>query len=239
MKILSICSGKGGVGKTSIAVNLGAALHSLNRRVVIVDCNMTTSHIGLMYGFYAGKNFNNFLRNEAKIEETIHMHPSGLAFIPAALELNELANMETHNLKESLRSALPNYDFVLLDSAPGIGREALIALRACDEVLFVANPYIPSVVDVLKTKNLSSRMGFYNLGLVLNKVEGKKHELTKHEVFHFTELPVIASIPMDEAILKSVNSRKIPFYHYPNSSSSRAFMELAYKIAGLPYRRGL
>lgn len=238
MKIISVCSGKGGVGKTSIAVNLAAALQSLNKRTLLIDCNLTTSHLGLMFGFYSsGRALNNFLRNESKLEETIHSHASGLSLIPAALELNELANLETQDLKQAIKNSMSAYDFVILDSAPGIGREALVSLRACDEALYVANPYIPSVVDILKTRSLSSTLGFYNLGIIINRVTGKDYELKSEDIYKFTELPVIGMIPEDEAVLKSLNAREISFFSYPEAASSKAFYEIAHKVAGLPFYR--
>src|SRR3972149_3011045 len=134
VKIISIWRGIGGVGMTSVDINLGGARDAINKRTLIVDCNLTTSHIGLMFGFYSsGKTLNNFLRNENKLEEVVHTHSSGLAIIPAALELSELTNLETHDLKKSFKESFTNYDFIILDSAPGIGREALVSLRSCDE----------------------------------------------------------------------------------------------------------
>ncbi|MCX6815500.1 MAG: AAA family ATPase [Candidatus Aenigmarchaeota archaeon] len=234
-KIISICSGKGGVGKTLIAANLGAMLHRLNKSVVIIDFNLTTSHLGLSLGIYSpNRTINNFLRNEAKLEDAIYLHSSGLRIVPASLELNDLNNIETEGLKEKIKDAFKGYDFVLLDSAPGIGREALIALKACDEAIFVATPHVTSVVDVLKMKNLSSILGFQNVGIVLNRVQRKKYELSDQDVFRFTELPVIASIAEDEKIMECTNSRSLSVLSYPRSASSKAFFYLAHRVAGLP-----
>jgi septum site-determining protein MinD len=235
-RIISICSGKGGVGKTTVAVNLAAALQKLNKRTIVVDFNLTTAHIGLMFESYSGKTLNNFLHGE-HIADAVHVHQSGLHMIPATLELNDLSEIKTENIRERLREALRHYDFVILDSAPGVGREALIALRACDEAIFVANPFIPSVVDVLKTKDLSSKMGFFNAGIIVNRIKGRQYELQNRDIQNFTELHVIGTVPEDEVILKSVNERHIPLLAYPKSPSSQAFMEIAHKIAGLPYGR--
>jgi septum site-determining protein MinD len=231
MRIIDICSGKGGVGKTTIAANLGMALHMQNQRVVVVDCNLTTSHLGLSLGFYPEKTFNNFLRKEARLEDVIYTHHSGLRIVPASLELNSLSNIETENLKAEIRKAFQDYNFVLLDSAPGIGRESLIALAACDEAIFVANPYIQSAVDVLKTKQLSDKLGFRNTGIILNRVRKKGYELGPMDMMNFSELPVIASIPEDESVLKCTNSRQLPVLAYPKCRASRALVQLARGIS--------
>jgi septum site-determining protein MinD len=238
VRIITISSGKGGVGKTTVAANLGAALHLLNKSVAVIDCNLTTSHLGLSIGLHnPGKTLNHFLRKEATLDDVIYTHHSGLRFIPASLELSDLNNIETEHMKGELKSIFDYYDFLILDSAPGIGREALIALRACDEVIFVTNPYVPSIVDVMKTKTLARQLGFRSKGVVVNRVRNKKYELKKSEIMQSLELPVLVSIPEDEAILKCSNARLIPVLTYPRAKASRAFIELAHVVAGLPCRR--
>ncbi len=236
-KIINICSGKGGAGKTTVAVNLAAALLRLNKRAVIIDLNLTTAHIGVMFDMYSGANVNSFLRGESKLEDSVHIHQSGLHMVPAAMELGDISGINTDNLKEKIHDAFRHYDFAILDSAPGVGREALIALRACDEAVFVANPFIPSMVDVLKTKDLSRRIGFFNAGIVVNRARGRDYELQNRDVYNFTELHVLGTVPEDETILRSLNDRQVAFFAYPKSPASQAFTEIAHKIAGLPYGR--
>ena len=236
MKIINVCSGKGGVGKTTVAVNMAAALQKLNKRVVIVDCNLTTSHLGVMFDLYStGKSINGFLRGEIKLEDAVHMHKSGLHIVPAALELDELADINTDIIKHALQETFKHYDYVILDSAPGIGREALIAMKACDEAVFVASPHIPSLVDVLKTKNVAKKLGVYNAGVILNRVRGRDYEITEDDVFKFADMHLLGSVPEDEIILSSLNEREVSSVKYPKAPSSAAFFEIAHKIAGVPY----
>ena len=235
MKIINVCSGKGGVGKTTVAVNLAAALQKLNKRVVVVDCNLTTSHLGVMFDLYStGKSVNGFFRNEIKLEDAVHVHRSGLHIVPAALEL-EMIDVNTDGMKQALQETFKHYDYVLLDSAPGMGREALIAMKACDETVLVANPYIPSVVDALKVKNVAKKLGVYNAGVVLNRVRGREYEVTEDDVFKFSEMHLLGSIPEDEVVLSSLNEREVSSVKYPRAPSSAAFFELAHKIAGIPF----
>ena len=104
MRIIGIVSAKGGVGKTVVTSNLGITLASkFNKKVAVVDCNLTTSHLGLYLGLYSFPiTLNNVLRNEAVIEQAIYPHPSGLKIIPASIELKELQNIDTENLKQTL-----------------------------------------------------------------------------------------------------------------------------------------
>jgi cell division ATPase MinD len=239
VRIIDICSGKGGVGKTTVAANLGLALQALGKKVAVVDCNLTTSHLGLLFGFYNYPlTLNDFLKGEARIEDVVYTHPSGLKILPASLELKDLIGIDTSNLKEKLKEVFHDYDFVLLDSAPGLGREALIALQAADEVLFVANPFITSLVDVVKCNQLinSLEQRPLPLGIVLNRVRKKKYEVSVEEVRQFTELPVLSIIPEDEKVLESTNKGNLVIMKR-DSSVSQAFFELASKLVGVAYKK--
>lgn len=237
VRIINICSGKGGVGKTTVALNLAYSLQKFNRKVVVIDCNITTSHIGLYLGMYSFPvNLNSFLRNETRLEDAIYTHPSGIKFVPASLDVKDLININIENLKDTLTSVFHDYDFVLLDSAPGLGREAMFALQASNEILFVATPFIPSVVDVAKYTQIPDFMKLRTIGIVLNRVRNKNYELTSNVIKQFTNLPIIGIIPEDENILKSANKKTIVTFSKKNSPSSRAFFKLASNILGIEYK---
>jgi MinD-like ATPase involved in chromosome partitioning or flagellar assembly len=203
----------------------------MNRKAAVIDFNLTTSHLGLSLGCFAGeKTLNNFLRKEAKLEEIVLTHETGLKFIPASLELGELPGIDTESLEESIKKSLGIFDYIFLDSAPGLGKEALLAFRACDEAIFVANPCIASVVDILKARNLSEFLDFRNTGIIMNRVRKKNYELRQDDIMHFTELPVLAEIPEDESVLRCSNALKLPVAECPKSRASRAIFGLAYQI---------
>lgn len=171
-RIIAICSGKGGVGKTTVAANLGMALQKLGKSTVIIDTNFTTAHLGIYFGILnPGNSLNDFLRGSAQMQSVIQNHPSGLMIVPASLNLKDL-DVDFSGFGSSIRTEFQACDFVILDSAPGFGKEALVSLEAADELLLVANPYLPSVVDIAKARelvqSLSSRPSF--LGIILNKV---------------------------------------------------------------------
>jgi cell division ATPase MinD len=239
VRIINVCSGKGGVGKTVVASNLGIALQKFYKKVAVIDLNLTTSHLSLYFGIFSyPKTLNHFLRNETRLEDAIYIHSSGLRIIPASLELEEIIDINVDNLKESLKRVFHDYDIVILDSAPGLGREALIALQASDEVLFVANPHVPSLVDIVKCNKVINSLDPkpVPLGIVVNRVKNKKYEITLDEIRQFTELPIIGVIPEDENILKSVNKKSLVTFNKQNSSSSKAFFRIAAELVGTYYK---
>lgn len=240
VRIIDVCSGKGGVGKTTVAANLGLALQNLGKKIAVVDCNLTTSHLSLLFGTFSYPvTLNNFLRNEAKLEDSIYSHFSGLKIVPASLELKDLIDVDVSNFKNKLKEVFQDFDIVLLDSAPGLGKEALIALQAADEILFVANPYIPSLVDIVKCSQLINSLESkpLALGIILNRVKKKRYEISINEIREFTELPILGTVPEDDHVLESTNKKTLVTVSNQNSKASKSIFEIASKIAGVEYKR--
>jgi len=240
VKIIDVCSGKGGVGKTTIAANLAVALQAIGKRVAIVDCNLTTSHLSLCFGMMSyPRTLNDALRDGAPIESVTYHHPSGIRIVPASLDLKDLIDIDASQLRSRLLEAFGGFDVVLLDSSPGVGKEAMIALQASDNVIFVANPYIPSLVDVLKVHQLVREMGNRPapLGVILNRARGRRYEATAEDLSQFVDLPVIGTIPEDESVLESTNMKTLVTLSHPYSRASVAIFELAAHMAGVYYRR--
>ncbi len=151
-KIYSIISGKGGVGKTSSTINLGAALNKLGEDVIIVDGNLTTPNIGIHLGApIVPITLNHVLNNQARIEDAIYEHESGTKVLPASLSLKETEKIDYKKIPEVLRKLKKFTNYVLIDSAAGLGEEARFAILSSDEVIIVTNPEISAVTDALKT----------------------------------------------------------------------------------------
>lgn len=241
VRIINICSGKGGVGKTTVTANLGIALQKYYKSVAIIDFNITTSHLGLYFDMYTCPfTLNSFLRKEAKLEDAIYTHPSGLKIVPASLKISDIVNVDVENLKNDLKESFRDYDIVLLDSAPGLGREALIALQASDEVVFVANPHIPSLIDIEKCKQVIGSLHSRPIpvGVIVNRLMGKEYELKVDEIRQFLELPVIGTVPEDEKVLAGFNKKSLVTISDVKSAASKSFFRIAAKIAGVEYKSG-
>jgi septum site-determining protein MinD len=181
---------------------------------------------------------NNFLRNESSIEDAVYTHSSGLKIVPASLDFRDVVNIDVKDLKQRLKNAFSNYDIVFLDSAPSLGKESIIALQASDELLFVANPHIPSLVDVVKCREASDLLENkpLPLGIIVNRVRNRPYEIKLDEIKQFTELPIIGVVPEDEKIIESTNKKTLVTTYKKNSSSSRAFFEIAARLVGAEYK---
>ncbi len=232
VKIISIASGKGGVGKTVATANIGTALAShYGKKTVVVDCNLTNPHLSLYLGGISSwpATLNDVLQKNAGMDEVIYEHSTGLKIIPASFDSRDLRRMSMYRLRSKIKDAFKGYeaDIVILDSAPGLSSESLLTMRAADEVLFVATPHIPAVIDITKTCQLLKNDDAKPIGILMNRVKNHSYELGEKEITKFTDLPVIASVPESDIILKSTNFKTPAVKMKPNDKASRGFLHAA------------
>ncbi len=236
-RFIVFASGKGGVGKTTMAVNVAAALHKFGKEVVIVDGNLTTPNVSILLGMSkAPRTLHDVLSGKVPLEKAMYIHASGLKVIPAGLSLADLYKRKQLDLGKVLNKLLKRFEYVIIDCAAGLGKEAREAIRAADEMVAVTNPEIHAVTDTLKIIELAKKLGVKPIGVILNRVTGKRYEMKKEVVEAFLETPIIGVVPEDKAVKKSV-ALKVPFvYAFPYSKASRAVKKIAAKIAGEDYK---
>lgn len=237
-RMIGIVSGKGGVGKTTVTANLGAMLaREFGKSVIAVDCNFTTAHLGIYLGMhYCPLTLNSVLRGDAYVTEAMYAHSSGMTVIPAGISIRDMRGVDITDLRKVVDRLAGRADFVLLDSAPGLDREAMVTMRASDEILFVTNPLMNSVLDVIRCYETVKERRKKALGVVLNMVHNKRHEFTTHEIEGIVELPILAKLPFDHGVHKSLKTKVPIVMSRPNSSISREFRRLASHLVGVRYR---
>lgn len=229
-RIIGVVSGKGGVGKTTVVSNLALALSKLGKKVTVIDCNVTTSHLGFLFDFYFyPKTLNDVLRGESTLSEASYFK-DGINIVPASLNVEDLEGVDIGNLRNVMSGM--DSDFVLLDSAPGLGREAMGVLNASQEILYVTIPYLAAVVDVERCEKVARELGLNQIGVVLNMVKGASYELRKNEVEELTKLPVIATVPYDVDVERGLSAGKPVLSYNPFSPSSAEMMRAACWISG-------
>jgi len=237
-RIIGIASAKGGVGKTTVASNLGIALYTeFNIDTILVDANFTASHLGLHLGmYYFPTTFNTVLAGKAKMEESIYRHISGVRFVPASLNLEDLVEVDTRKIKRAIKRLKGKTDIVFIDCAAGLGKEALLMMKVCDELLIVANPELPSIMDAKKVSQVAEGIGCKVLGIVLNRVRHSPYELTPREIEEQTQLPILAIIPEDSLVQKSILYKMPAVMLDPDAALSIEFKKLAARIVGKEYK---
>src|SRR3972149_1303174 len=183
-RIISVLSGKGGVGKTTTVTNLAAALAKHGVDVTIVDANVTTPNLGLHLGVSLYPiTLHDVLQKRAEPEMAVYEHPAGFRVIPASLSVDSLKEeLDLDRLNAVLINMLGKSQVVIVDAAAGLGREAMKSIEVADELVVVTNPELPAVTDALKTIRLAQNHGTKILGVVVNRVKNQKHEMSRESI---------------------------------------------------------
>ena len=232
-KFITIVSGKGGTGKTTTAINLGAALSGSGRECIVVDGNLMTPNVALNLGKPDVKHtLNDFFRKKKRVKNIIHEYDSGLKVIPASISYAELERLDTRNLSKLFDKLDGTADYIVVDSAAGLGNEVVSTLKHSDEVLVVTNPYLSAVTDALKMIKLAEDNGATVVGVVLNRFVGDKYDLSVEEVEEILERRVISVVPEDGSVRKALSLNCPVVYSHPRSKAGRAFLGLATVLSG-------
>ena len=216
MRVIGIVSGKGGVGKTTSAINLGAVLSSrFNKNVTVVDCNITTPHLGLSLGLVhdSVNTLNESLKDKRNTQDIEHNYSSSFSIVPSSLTLQDLKSLDLDRLNDVVRE-LKNKDIVLLDIAP----------------------YLVSLSDILRTKQVAKELNKEIIGVVVNMKHEKHSELTESQIENFTQLPVLGTINYDKDILASLISKQPLVFYNERSKTAKEYTKIAGHLLGMSYR---
>ena len=232
-RLITIASGKGGVGKTTTSINLRTALNYFGKDVIIVDANLTTPNIGLHLGApIVPISLNHILNGKAKISDAIYEHESGTKIIPSSLSINDLKNLNHSKLKEVGRKLRKMADIVIYDCAAGLGEEALAAMDASDEIIIVTNPEVPAVTDALKTAKMIEQMGKNVKGVIVTRVRKSKTEMPISNISEMLELPILGVVPEDDKVQAALAIKEALIHAYPKSKAAKEYKKIAAKLIG-------
>lgn len=235
-KIIVITSGKGGVGKTTTAINLAAALKHFGEDVLVIDANLSTPNVGIhLNSPETPINLNHVLKNDAEVFEAVYEHESGIKIMPSSLSVKELKKTNPEKLKKYVKDFKKVSDWVIIDSAAGLGNEASSAIEIADELIIVTNPEMPALTDALKTLKLAEEHKKPIRGVIVTRVKKDKIELGPEIVKEMLESDVIGMIPEDIHVKKSIREKHPVVHLHPGSKAARAYKEIAATILGVNY----
>ncbi len=236
--ILGVVSAKGGVGKTTIVANLGVALaKEFKKKVLAVDGNITAPNLALYLEMVRPPvTIHDVLKKNVPISHAIFTHSSGLDVVPGSIR--ELQTVDASGIRNAIEPVSNRYDIVFFDSGPGTGEDVMSVLKASDELLIVTVPEFLIIATTYKTINLARELGKPIRGIILNKIRGKKYEMSKDDVEESLGFPVIGTIREDIKIRESLNHGLTVVEQYPQSRPSRDFKTLAADLVGEEYLSG-
>lgn len=233
-KSIGVVSLKGGVGKTSVVSALGSALANFNKKVLLVDGNLSAPNLGFHFKIIdPERSLNDVLNREYHAKDVVH-NVHNVDIIPASIfSKREISPMK---LKDRMSYLKKKYDFIIYDSSPSLNEETLAVMLASDGLLVVTTPDHATLGTTIKAVKLAKQRGTQIDGLIINKVYNKKFEISLEDVEETLGIPVLAVIPHDVNILKALSEFTPSTLYKPKSEASEEYKRLASALIGEKYK---
>jgi flagellar biosynthesis protein FlhG len=243
--ITSISSGKGGVGKTFITVNLAACLAQSGKKVLVVDCDLGLANVDIMIGVHPEVTLKDVMFGDLNLREVAISTPYGFDFVPAssgAREMTQLLFENIEKIKATLGEAALKYDHVLLDNGAGIAENVLQFNLFAQKNVIVLNRELTSLADAYATiKVIYQMFGRDSFHIIVNSVAGTEEG---KKIFHhidsicnkFLGFPLIylGHVTHDQAVPLSIMQQQPLVRRFAQSIPAADCFAIAGRIAGSP-----
>lgn len=236
-RIITVASGKGGVGKTSFTVNLSMALAKLGKKVCIIDADLGLANVDVMFGLVSRYNISHVLNGERKVQDCITKGPHGIQIVSGGSGIMDLVNLKEEQIQKMI-SALDYFnstsDYIIIDTGAGISPSILSFIDAASDVILVITPDPTSITDAYALiKNIPSD-DERKIKLVINRVENKKEGMDVFNKLQLAsnrflnkELENFGYVFEDDSLRKAVRKQKTLLEAFPHSISSRSIENIA------------
>lgn len=247
VRVIAVTSGKGGVGKTNLSVNLGLALAEQGKRVALLDADMGLANVDVLLGMYPKFNLSHVLKGEKTLNEIIVTGPSGLQVIPASSGLQHMSDLSTVEQAAVIRAFSDidqDLDVLIVDTAAGISSSVINFARACQEVIVVVCDEPTSLTDAYAFIKLLNRdYGLSRFHILTNMVQSAQQgqnlfqKLAKvTDRYLDVTLQFAGAVPYDEYLRKAVQQQSPVVAAYPRSKASLALKNVARQINSWPIK---
>lgn len=241
LRVIAITGGKGGIGKTTISVNLAIALAKQKKKVLLFDADLGLANVDVMLGLTPEKNLFDVLSGQCELHEVCVEGPHGIKIIPSASGMQTMADLNSAQAIElihSFSSLTDNIDYMLIDLASGISSQVIDFTHAAQEVLVVICNDPASLMDSYAViKILHQKYSRNRFGIIVNKVKSpyEGHDVfekfqTVTEKFINISMHYLGHIPHDDYIGMAARERVAILDKYPQSLAASAINNLAQGI---------
>lgn len=245
VQVIAVTGGKGGVGKTTVAVNLSLALANLGRRVVLLDGDLGLAKIDTLLGLSRQYTLADLIEGRCELSDVLVRGPGGVRIVPAASGMQNMARLSAAQhagLIQAFSDIGDSLDVLVIDTATGIGASVVNLVRAAHEVLLVVCDEPTSITDAYALIKLLNRdYGMVRFRVLANRVQSPQEghalfaKLTK-VTDHFLDVALryVGMIPYDECVRRAVQKQRAVYEHFPHSKCAQAFQQIALKVDAWP-----
>ncbi len=245
VRVIAVASGKGGVGKTNVSVNLALAMTAMGRKVMLMDADLGLANIDVLLGLKPLYNLSHVIRGERTLEEVLIEGPGGVRIVPASSGVKlmaELNPMQHAGLIRAFSELSFDLDVLLVDTAAGISDSVISFTRAAQEVVVVVCDEPASLTDayaLMKVLNRDHGVQRFNVLSNMSHSAQEGREMFAKLVnvtdrYLDATLNYLGTVPYDEYLLKAVRKQRPVIDAFPRSRSAMAFKNLAQKADKWP-----
>ncbi|HAG52751.1 MAG TPA: cobyrinic acid a,c-diamide synthase [Alphaproteobacteria bacterium] len=240
-KVIAIASGKGGVGKTSLTLNMSVTLAKQGKKVLILDADLGLGNVDVQLGVTPKKDLSHVIAGTARLQDAITPTPLGFDIIAGRSgsdTLPFLTNMERHNVVKELSSIAEKYDYIFLDIAAGVGDEILVFARFADYTALIATPDPSSITDAYAViKLLKLRHDITNCKIIVNQAGSEVDALRTYEKLKIAterflqiDTPLIGYVTNDTNYMQAVRMQKLVVDAFAHLNIARLIENVASKL---------
>ncbi|MBN1524472.1 MAG: MinD/ParA family protein [Spirochaetales bacterium] len=249
-RIIAVSSGKGGVGKTNIAINLALAYAEIGKKVIVMDADLGLANVNVVLGVIPKFNLYHLIRRQKKMRDIIMDTNLGIQIVAGASGFSKIANLseDERNIFISELHELSSADVVIIDTGAGVSNNVISFVAAADDVLIVTTPEPTAITDAYGIiKIIATEVDNLDLGLklIVNRVssvaEGKRVANRVISIAgHFLNLKVdyLGFVYNDKIVQHAVSSQKPFFVLDSNSKASICIKHLVSRLENIEYREG-
>ncbi len=228
-EVLVVTSGKGGVGKTTTAVNLAIALRQQGHSTVVLDADLGMSNVGAFLSLDAATTLHDVLARDATTTEAIVEIESGIGFVFGDRSLEGFADADPARLDDVVEELKSQYRYVLVDTGGSLTYEGVYPMELADEILLVTSPVPAAIADTKKSKRLADRLNIPVRGVIVTHTTG---DTNPESVASELDVDFLGDVPADDAVVESATKRQPVVAYAPESAATIAYYRIAERLSG-------
>lgn len=237
-RIVAVASGKGGVGKSNITVNLGLSFQQMGKRVLLLDADLGMANLDILLGLAPRYNLSHVLKGKCEFEDALLKGPGNIDILPGTSGVEDLINISSREVKRLISASShmeSKYDIILIDIGAGIHYSVTNFIMACDEAIIVLTPEPTAIMDAYSLIKFLSKQKYRNkIGIIINQTNSKRegtdvaNRMRKViKEYLSMDIEVLGHIPYDDYVKQSVKEQSPFVINYPNSKAVQALKDVA------------